>query len=776
MTTKCDECTLDGNKVLGYGSEDADIVIVGEAPGAQEVRLGRPFIGRAGQALSTLLDEAGVTMEECWLTNTCQCRPPENRDPSAQEIQCCSERLAAEIEARDPKIVIALGNIPTKALFDKKVASSRGVFMDTVTGHKGICTYHPAAIFYPRKDVLLPFLQADIGKAVAFAKGKLKSTAHIPTKTTVINTQQLMSSLMAMMSQDLPNATIKDCLFYDWETTGLDPDRDTGFCLSLCWEIGKPVVIPMRLIREWKNELREVLLKYKLIGFNNLSFDALWNEKYGLPRACAFDLMLGHFCLDERTQPRNLEFLTTTLLDAPPYETQMLNKFGVDKSELTSKVPEDVIYEYAGMDADWTLRLGDYMQKELAEEPKLVNLYHKILHPAAEVFADMRRNGVWVNPETLANLSVELEKELENLEESLMKTTGNEEFNPRSHQQVQKHLWDTLKLEQPKLKGKKDRCADKDVLSVLFERYPEVDFVNYLHQHRQATTYYTRYVRDLPAFIGLDGRVRCNFHFDRSLTGRVSNSQPALNNIPRESTIRTVYSAEPGNVLVKGDYAQAEIRWAAHMAQDHRLIDFLKSGKDFHSEMAKIAYKKEDITKDERQTAKDLSFGILYLMSDKGLMAKTGLDWGEAKEVMTNYKQGMPRVMQWINKIKTQVRTQGYVESYFGRKRRFPLITDENLHELYRQAVNFPIQSSSSDMCLMAAIKLHSRLKEEYPEAKLILMVHDSLMVECPEVIGREIAEVVQEVMEGAFVETDVPFEVDVDITRAWGGETVEGI
>ncbi len=766
----CKDCTLSGDRVPGTGGSNPDIVFVGEAPGAEEDKQGVPFVGKAGQVLRSVINYLKLDEESYYLTNVCLCRPPENREPSSNEIECCYQRLVDEIRDLKPKVVVTLGSTPTKTLFgsERKISKDRGkVFRTHWVDIPGIPTYHPAATLYAKGDTLFPFLLGDITKAVELARGELNSDPQLmETKVKIIDTDEdmmkVIDTLMCMQKDTI--------ISFDWETTGVSHLWDVGFCLGLSWEEGTAVVLPMKMVRRWSAMLYSVLEDKRLTGFNAVGFDSAWNRKYGLPHKVAFDPMLWHYLLDERPQERSLENLTSYLLNAPCYESDMMAEFKADKSNMIKIVPPEVIYEYCGKDVDWTLRLANHFNSRIREdEGDLVELYQVLLHPAAEALAEIEEHGLWVDRDKLEELDVEMQQTLIELNNHLKILTENESFNPNSHPQVQAHLWDTLKLIQPQIYGRKDRSADKDTLAALMENYQDVEFIPKLLEYRETFTLYSKYVRDLPNFIESDGRVRTNYHLDRTETGRLATTKPAIHQTPRDSKIRTVYSAPPGYTLVQADYSQIEIRVAAMLADDDKLIEFLDSGADFHSTMASEAFgvALKNVTEDQRQAAKSVSFGLLYGMSDKGLIAKTGLNRGSAVEFIKEYKKQMPGVQEWIQAIKDAIRTEQYITSPFGRRRRFPFVTNENIEGLYREGVNFPIQSGAADITLRSVLVLHNLFKSVFPEAHIVITVHDSIVVECPEVIAEDVAKLMKNVMED--VSKKVSFPVEIKIGKCWG-------
>lgn len=744
---------------------------MGEAPGLQEVRDGRPFVGRAGQVLAAALAKVGIPEEQCFYTNVCACRPPENRKPTAEEIGYCWPRLEAELKAIKPDFVVALGATAGRTLFPdyKAMGSSRGRILPTKVGGTGLLTYHPAAILYPRGEQFLPSLVRDLNKALRALQGNL-ATQDFPTQVTVITTpgevQRTVDEILSLsdLEPSLPVA-------YDWETTGTSTRRAVGFCLGLAWRPGQAVVIPVAQVREGLPYLTQLFRapKLRLVAYNAM-FDLKFNELIGLPGRVDADPMLMHYCLDEQPQQRSLENLTMLYFDAPPYESDMLEHYGCAKHELVKVIPPEVIYHYCGRDCDYALRLFLKFEEELKQRPQLDKVHWLLLIPGVKAFADIERQGVWVDRERLQVVAEEYEQELAATLAESRRLIGDPEFNPNSYPQVREALWDHLGLEEPDIYKRKPQSTDKGTRAALLKKYPSQEFVRCLDRYKELYTVLSRFLRMLPKYIEDDGRIRPSYHLDRTETGRLSTTRPAIHQVPR-GHIRTILAAPPGRVLIQADYEQVEIRMAAHYARDRNLTALLWSGVDFHALMASEAFRVpiDRVTTEQRQAAKSVSFGLLYLMGDRMLADQTGLPSGEATEFVRRYKGLMPAVWQWIESIKQQVQDQKYVESLFGRRRRFPLITRANLADIQREAVNMPIQSAASDLCLWQVIRLHTRFKQQYPEVHIIIMSHDAIVVECPESLAPSIGAIMAEEMLQPPFQTDVPFPVKIRIGPRWG-------
>ncbi len=770
---KCDDCGLFGGpRVLGHGKQRPRIMLIGEAPGAQEARQGRPFVGPAGELIRRVLTSIGVDPRDCYFTNACLCRPEGNRTPAASEVTACNERLLAEIEQVSPEYIVTLGATPARAVFQgfRGLKVNRGKLRETKTGHMGIITYHPAACFYSGGDTLLPFIVRDIEKITRQYTGYESPYPNMETTHTVLTTRAAI--------QDFRNYVLskKDpVLSFDWETTGVNPRRDKGFCLGMTADVGIAAVVPVSVVWDNRELLNDLFMNCRTIGFNTI-FDALFNRYNGLIDRIDEDVMQMHAQLDERPQERSLENLAMEYCDAPPYESEMLARYRCKKSEMVKKVPSGIVYQYCAMDVDYTLRLWYLFKEELSQSlPKQEKHYRKMIVPALRAFRDISDTGIWVDMPRLRETEEKCRSAITQELGFMRQYIGEDKFNPNSHPQVHAALWDKLLFKEPSLYKRKPRAADKATLNQLLQDYPGHEFLESLSNYRQAYTTWSRYIRAIPAFVEPDGRLRCSWHFDRSETGRLSTTKPPLHQIPRDSDIRSVFAAPPGYKLVQADYEQVEIRMAAHIAGDPKLTALLlqleKEGTDFHTKMASEAFRipLEQVTPTQRQSAKEVSFGLLYLMGDKKLASGTGLPGKEAVAFVKRYKDLMPGVWECVADIRRQMKENGYVESIFGRRRRFYLLTADNLDDLHREAVNMPIQSSASDLTLWKVIELESFFKESMISARVVLMVHDSIVVETLDELAEEVADIMRQIMTKPPFKTNVPFPVEVKIGQAWG-------
>lgn len=788
---KCDECSLSGPKVLSQGTSDAEIMFIGEAPGRVEVQTGVPFSGPSGEVLDLTLQKLEIPRDICYVTNLCLCPVPDNEDPLVADVRACWNRLSLEIQEVNPKVLVALGKVPTGILFDMSggFMNTRGIVQQSKAHRvQGIGTYHPAALLYPKGANRFPEYWVDMSKMARVYRGEY--TQPEPDTDTFVVSHSSAERVLDRIHQDA------EVIAYDWETTGLDPRTAEGWCLGMSWRPGTAVVWPQDVFRAYIPELCEIFERDDLIFVAyNAPFDTSFNKREGLPPRADFDPLVLHMVLDERPQNRSLERRLVEDLDWPPYESQMLRKFNVSKAEMIKRIPKDIIYDYCGKDCDGALRLY-YLYRDAIdkESPRFMPLVQGLLDPAHYMLKDVSDHGIHVDQEQLTKIETLVKGELDVLEEKVNETLETIGFNPRSHKQVQSMLWDTLELPEPKLYNRKKRSANADTLEYLQENNPH-PFVDLLIEHREKQTLYSRYLKALWRHIKKDGRVHPYFNLGGAETGRLSASDPPIQQIPKRPEIRAIFAATPGWKMIRADYSQVEIRAAAYYSDEPFLIQLFKDGLDFHTVMAvmakgnipqdvdlkdyirtdKFRAQMEVVTPDERNAAKGVSFGLLYGMGDTKLAMGTGLPSTQATIFVQNYKRAMPSLQRWIKRTHSAIRNQHYVESALGRRRRFPFVTEDNLDELEREAVNMPIQSIASDILLDAAVRCHRLFRTQYKgKAHLLALIHDEMIVECIEGLETEIITDMSEIMTSVPLETEIPFPAEFKIGDNWGyGEEV---
>lgn len=416
-------------------------------------------------------------------------------------------------------------------------------------------------------------------------------------------------------------------------------------------------------------------------------------------------------------------------------------------------------------------RLEEATLKKLEEE-KTLDLFNNIEMPLVPVLADMQYNGMMVDKQELANFGRELKERLEELTQEIYSLSG-EQFNINSHQQLGKILFEKLKLPVYK-KTKNGYTTDVEVLEKLRDKHPIIEKIL---EYRTLMKLNSTYVEGLMPYINENTKkIHSSFHQTITATGRISSTDPNLQNIPTRAElgkqIRKAFKPEAGNVYIDADYSQVELRVLAHISQDDNMIYAFKHGEDIHRQAASKVFNipMEDITKEQRSSAKAVNFGIVYGISDYGLANQIGVSNKQAKEYINQYLEKYSGIKHFMDDIVESARQKGYVETLFGRRRYIPEIKSSNY--MVRQfgarvAMNTPIQGTAADIMKIAMINVYKELKDSKINAKIVLQIHDELLLEVSEKDNEEAKAILKKCMEEA-KELDVPLEVELSEGNSW--------
>lgn len=407
----------------------------------------------------------------------------------------------------------------------------------------------------------------------------------------------------------------------------------------------------------------------------------------------------------------------------------------------------------------------------LMREQGMRKLYYDIELPLCEVLAEMEREGFLVDRTALYNYGESMIGTIDQLQQQIWNYAGHE-FNINSPKQLGEVLFDELYLPQGK-KTKTGWSTSADVLEKLRNKHP---IIQNILDYRTLTKLKSTYADGLLKVIDADGRIHTNFQMTVTATGRLSSTEPNLQNIPIRkefgSEIRKMFVAAPGNVLVDADYSQIELRLLAHISKDTAMRDAFLSGVDFHTATASQVFNTpvEEVTARQRSNAKAVNFGIVYGISAWSLAGDIGVSTSEAKEYMDAYYEKYPGVHQYMEDIKEKAREDGYVVTLYQRRRYLPELKSSNFNTRSfgeRVALNMPIQGTAADIIKLAMVNVANRLKKEKLEGKLILQVHDELIVECPEKEAETVSKLLAEEMENV-IHLSVPLSVEVKTGHTW--------
>jgi DNA polymerase-1 len=510
---------------------------------------------------------------------------------------------------------------------------------------------------------------------------------------------------------------------------------------------------------------------------HNANYDMTVLAEHGMdvaPVSC--DTMIAEWLLNPSSRNLGLKNLTWTRLGVEMTPIDAL--IGSGRNQITmDRVPVKRAAPYACADVDMTLRLANLLQPELKEKA-LWSLFSEVEIPLVPVIVDMQRAGVKLDAEALAEMSRQMGERLGELQGEIEGHVGHA-ININSTQQLSVVLFDEMGLALPWMRRGKSGyySTAADVLENLKDKHPVVDLIL---EHRQLSKLKGTYVDALPALVNpRTGRVHTSYNQTGSVTGRFSSSNPNLQNIPIRTEqgreIRRAFVAEPGWVLLAADYSQVELRILAHISGDPAMLAAFARGEDIHASTAAAIYgvPLEAVTRDQRRVAKMTNFAISYGVTGFGLSGRTELTPKEADAFIETYFATYPKVKAYIDGTREQASEQGYVETLLGRRRYFPeLGTRARVHRnvreaAYRMAINAPIQGSAADILKVAMNQLWRELTAQGHRSRMILQVHDELVLEVPEEELEVVAPLVIGMMEGAY-QLDAPLKVDAKMGHNW--------
>lgn len=473
------------------------------------------------------------------------------------------------------------------------------------------------------------------------------------------------------------------------------------------------------------------------------------------------DVLVGAFTLNSLTRAQSLTDLAAAEL-------------GYDGSSFEDLSDEDILTR-AGEIAAVVRAVADSQVAKMAKNPQFIKLNTEVDMPVVPVLARMEYQGIQLDSDYLARFADEINDAISDLEQEIY-GHADQEFNIASPSQLADILFEKLNLPKQGIKkGKTGYSTAASELDKLRGQHPIVDLIS---QFREVTKLKNTYVDTLPKQTDGHGRVHTTFNMTIAQTGRLSSADPNLQNIPVRTDlgkrIRTAFVAGKGKRLVSADYSQFELRLAAAMSGDQEMVAMFNRGADIHLTTAAQVYGRspEDVTKQMRSAAKTINFGVLYGMSPHGLAAATGMTFTQAKEFIDEYFRLRAPLMGYLEKLKEQARTEGYVETLLGRRRPMPDIKSSNYivrAAAERAAMNMPIQGTEADLMKLAMVAVDKKLAAEVPSADQLLQIHDSILVECDEADAEKVATLLKTTMESIYPELPVKLDVDTSIGQNWG-------
>ena len=571
---------------------------------------------------------------------------------------------------------------------------------------------------------------------------------------------------------------------FDTETTSLDYMNAELVGVSIALKPNEAFYIPINHNYEGvEKQLEEHFVLEALKPFlesdeipkigHNLKYDRHILQNLGIDlKGKLLDTMLFSYVNNSTITRHNLDAVSKRYLNINPTSYEDVAGKGAKQIPF-SEVSIEVASEYASEDADISLKLYEHIEPLVQKETKLAKLYSEIEGPLIYTLGDIERNGVLIDSEKLNEQSKELEAKILKLEQKVQKSAG-EDFNLGSPKQLQEILYEKLGLPIIKKTPKGQPSTAESVLQELSMDFPIVqDILSYRAISKLKSTYTDK----LPKMVNSNtGRVHTSYHQAVTATGRLSSSDPNLQNIPIRSEegrrIREAFIAPDGYKILAADYSQIELRIMAHLSRDQGLMDAFAKGQDIHQATAAEIFSTniDEVTANQRRSAKAINFGLIYGMSAFGLSKQLQITRAEAQNYIEQYFDRYPQVKHYMDETKQSAKKMGYVETVFGRRLYLADIESSNYQRRQyaeRSAINAPMQGTAADLIKMAMILLHQKIRKESFEAKIIMQVHDELVIEVNENQSDELSEITTSVM-SEISKLDVDLKVDADIGNNW--------
>ncbi|WKN33501.1 DNA polymerase I [Porifericola rhodea] len=601
----------------------------------------------------------------------------------------------------------------------------------------------------------------------------LQSISEVEHNYQLIDTAEKRADLIKKLEQ-------QSSFCFDTETDSLDALTTQLVGLAFSYKKGEAFYVPcpedqqetQSIVNEFK-PLLEDEKKQKIA--QNLKFDMLVLRKYEVEvHGAIFDTMIAHYLLDPETG-HSMDVMAENYLQYKPVSIEsLIGKKGKKQGNMRD-IPLPDVTEYAGEDADITLQLKETFAQEIDKDNKLKALFYDMELPLIPVLASMEYEGVKLDTSALKELSAELTTELQKIEKDIFEVAGTE-FNIGSPKQLGEILFDKLKLvDKPKKTKSGQYATGENILSALATEH---EIARRILDFREVLKLKNTYVDALPKLISeYDGRIHTSYNQAVTSTGRLSSTNPNLQNIPirtpKGQLIRKAFVPRSDDfLLMSADYSQVELRIMASFSKDESMIDAFRNGRDIHATTAAKIFnvKLDDVTPEMRRKAKTANFGIIYGVSAFGLAQQLSIPRGEASEIIKAYFKEFPSIKNYMDSAIKQAREKEYVETVMGRRRYLRDINSRNptvRGYAERNAINAPIQGTAADMIKIAMVNIHQWMKSEKLKSKMIMQVHDELIFDVHHSEKDLVKAKVLEFMKNA-LPLEVPMEVEADIAKNW--------
>jgi len=787
----CENCPLNEvrDPVPGSGAESPVLVLIGQGPGAQEKKHGRPFVGPSGSLLDQTLQEAGgIDRRDVYITNTVLCKPGEGHDVPPEAMTACRPRLQAELNAvidTGTRIGMTLGAVAGESLWP---GEKFGDYHGSVRYHRDldlhmIPTFHPAAVLYGNVSAF-----EYIYDAIEMAGIYTKDPSRLPDPDFNVEylhaTDRENTKVGLQHIEDLPGLWAIDV-----EADAVNVRTDA--LLQIGVSNGERQIVfehdVLSAHADLKQRFKRLLRsRYHTWILHNAKFDFqfLHREFNTIPKLFE-DTMALALCLTERSEQIGLKYLARKWMGADYYEHE-LRKYVPNMNTPFSKAPRPIIAKYNAYDTYYTYWLYPLLLERVRQEGNL-HLYEDLLKPAQRCFAQLEFHGTLIDLSYVKELKEKWEPILEGQRNAIADyaeskgfkasdviQTTEDRLNPNSRPQLAHLIYDIRKF--PPL-GDNGRTTG----ALFREKYPNDELVLFLENYETARAMMSNYVNGISKHVSpTTGRAHPDFRIDGTVTGRLSIREPALQTIPRKDTlqgkdaakfdsIKTLFNAPPGHVFCEVDYRQLELRVAWMLSEDENIGAALSEG-DFHRAVAAKVYATpyEQVTDKQREYSKFVTFGLMYGREAYSIAEEHGWPQQQAQEHIDSFFREFPKYGRWWIEHRSAVEDTGRLTTPFGRVRRWRLILPQMIKHMRNQAVNFPIQSTASDLCLSAMIKLTDMLPER-DLGHCLFTVHDSITFELREDRLDESLPLIDKIMSEPPFGTSATFPVEISVGANWG-------
>jgi len=608
--------------------------------------------------------------------------------------------------------------------------------------------------------------EKDSGSEAVEQKAEKKSAKSVDYK--LVNSETDFTDFMA-------KAQKQEAMAIDTESTHIDPFRAKLLGISFCWQEGRAFYLNVKDNPVWLEKIKPLLEDKSLDKFgHNIKYDIAMLRQVDIElQPVSFDSMVASYLLNPGLRGHGLDNLAFEIFG---YQMQPIEDLiGKGKKQISMDlVPLDRVSWYACEDADYTYRLCRYYKLEL-EEKNILGLLEKIELPLISVLATLEQNGVKIDSGFLGTMSREVGRKLSTLEKKIYKQAQTT-FNINSPLQLKGVLFEKLNISTEGISKIKTGISTAAAeLEKLKDKHPIIPLII---GFRELSKLKSTYLDALPKLVNLKtGRVHTSFNQTITATGRLSSSDPNLQNIPIRTEegrkIRKAFIAEKGYKIISADYSQIELRIVASLADDEKMIESFKNDEDIHRRTAAEIYNipLEEVTKDQRYEAKEVNFGILYGMGAWGLASRKGMSRERARAFIEKYFVAHEKIQEYLATTISLAHEQGYVETLFGRRRYLPEI-NSSMQQVRaaaeRMAVNMPVQGTAADLMKIAMINIQKDLPKVSKNTKMILQVHDELVFEVPATEVSKVAEFIAQEMNEVY-KLKVPIITEVAVGDNWG-------